>query len=80
MFMVILVTIIFIGTPLDKTTLGYISCCKLNNCNLKFQFEIVKFFFIEGQIEIIVYSKKLIIFLIKMIVQNDWNDYLTWQC
>jgi hypothetical protein len=66
MSMVILMTITFIKVSLDKTTLGYINYHKLNNCNMKFQFVIV-IFFIEGQIEIIIYSKKLIIFLTKMI-------------
>jgi hypothetical protein len=51
MFMVIVVTIIFIRAHLDKTTLGYISCCKLNSCNLKFQFEIVQFFLLRVKLK-----------------------------
>jgi len=33
---------IFIRAGLGKTTLSLISCHKLNNCDLEFQFEIVK--------------------------------------
>jgi hypothetical protein len=42
MSMVIPVMMIFIGGSLHKTTLGSISCHKLNNCNVEFQFGIVK--------------------------------------
>jgi len=42
MSMVIPVMMIFIGASLSKTTLGSISCHKLNNCNVEFQFGIVK--------------------------------------
>jgi len=33
---------IFIRASLGKTTLGLISCHKLNNCNLEFQFGMLK--------------------------------------
>jgi hypothetical protein len=45
MSMVIPIMITFIRAGLDKIALGYISCHKLNNCNMKFQFEIVNFFY-----------------------------------
>jgi hypothetical protein len=40
--MVIPGMMIFIGGSLRKTTLSSISCHKLNNCNVEFQFGIVK--------------------------------------
>jgi hypothetical protein len=40
--MVIPMMMIFIRANLSKTTLGSISCHKLNNCNVEFQFGIVK--------------------------------------
>jgi len=42
MSMVILVMMIFIGASLGKIALGSISCCKLNNCNVEFEFRIFK--------------------------------------
>jgi hypothetical protein len=45
MSMVILVTMIFIGASLGKIALGSISCYKLNNCYVEFQFRIFKKFY-----------------------------------
>jgi hypothetical protein len=42
MSMVIPMMMIFIRANLSKTTLGSISCHKLSNCNVEFQFGIVK--------------------------------------
>jgi hypothetical protein len=42
MSMVIPMMMIFIGASLSKTTLGSINCHKLSNCNVEFQFGIVK--------------------------------------
>ncbi len=42
MSMVIPVMMIFIGTSLHKTTLGSMSCHKLHNCNVEFQFGLLK--------------------------------------
>jgi hypothetical protein len=42
MFMIISMTMIFIGANLGKVALGSVSCHKLNNCNAEFQLELLK--------------------------------------
>jgi len=51
MSMVIPVRITYIGAGLNNIALGYISCHKLNNCNMKFQFEILKFLLLRVKLK-----------------------------
>jgi len=42
MSMVISMTMIFTRANLGKVALGFVSCHKLNNCNVEFQLELLK--------------------------------------